>query len=32
MNRKKMEERFDIKQVMQHEYFKDVDFNNLPTY
>lgn len=27
-----MEERFDINQVMAHEYFKDVDFNQLPTY
>ena len=32
MNKKSMEERFDINQVMAHEYFKDVDFNNLPTY
>ena len=32
MNKKSMEERFDIDQVMAHEYFKDVDFDNLPTY
>ena len=32
MNKKSMEERFDINQVMAHEYFKDVDFNNLPSY
>ena len=32
MNRKSMEERVDINEVMKHEYFKDVDFDNLPTY
>jgi hypothetical protein len=32
MNKKSMEERFDINQVMAHEYFKDVDFNNLSSY
>ena len=32
MNRKKMEERVDISEVMKHEYFKDVDFDKLPIY
>jgi hypothetical protein len=32
MNKKSMEERYDINQVMAHEYFKDIDWNNLSTY
>ena len=27
-----MSERYDINDVMEHPYFKDVDFNNLPTF
>ena len=32
MNKKSIEDRFDINQVMAHQYFKGVDFNALPTY
>ncbi len=32
MNKKHIEQRYDINQVMAHDYFKDVDWNNLPTY
>ena len=32
MNEKDMDKRININEVMNHPYFKDVDFNNLPTY
>jgi hypothetical protein len=32
MNRKDMKERLPLKQVMEHEYFEGVDWDNLPTY
>jgi hypothetical protein len=31
MNKKEMEERLSLEDVMKHEFFAGIDFNNLPT-
>ena len=32
MNKKEVEDRITLEQVMAHEYFSGVDWDNLPTY
>ena len=32
MNKKEMAERITLEDVMKHEYFEGIDFDNLPTY